>query len=47
MSNKKTANVKSLFGKVKTNSVKVSKKVVNNTKKSLNSKRFKAKYEKS
>ncbi len=46
VSNKKTANVKSLFGKVKTNSVKVSKKVVNNTKKSLNSKRFKAKYEK-
>lgn len=45
-SNKKRPNVKSLFGKVKTKSVKTTKQNVNNVRKSLDPKRFKSKFEK-
>lgn len=44
--NKKRPNLKSLFGKVKTKEAKVPTKEVNNVKKSLDPKRFKAKFEK-
>ena len=44
--NKKKPNLKSLFGKVKTKDAKVPSKEVNNVKKSLDPKRFKAKFEK-
>jgi len=43
---KKRPDLKSLFGKVKTKDAKVPTKEVNNVKKSLDPKRFKAKYEK-
>ena len=46
VSSKKTANIKSLFGNVKTNAVKISKTEVNNTKQSLSAKRYKAKFDK-
>ena len=42
----KTADIKSLFSNVKTRAKKIEKKVVNNTKKSLVSSRFKSKFEK-
>ena len=44
--NKKRPDLKSLFGKVKTKEAKVPTKEVNNVKKSLDPKRFKAKFEK-